>query len=199
MSRMSDQKIIALTGSMGSGKSSAGRILARSFPVADCDVINARLLEEGQKGLQALQQAGLLPAGKPDKKQMAARMFSDPGYRQHVERILHPLILQELDAWAARQEASVVFAEVPLLFESGLQDHFDGIWCVICSQETALERLETGRGYTRPEALARLKAQWDPEKKAAASDWVLENSGTLEDLERQIERGIRQNFHGTER
>lgn len=188
MSPMSDQKIIAVTGSMGSGKSEFCRLLAGKYPVLDCDAINASLLKEKEKGWQALVQAGIIPAGPLDKKELAARMFSQPALKKQVEQLLHPLIFEELRHQAKAQESNVVFAEVPLLFETGAQASFDEVWCVTCQPQTALERLQNQRGFTRQEAKARLAAQLDPAIKASQSQLVIDNSGSRQELKEKTAR-----------
>lgn len=179
---------IGLTGSMGSGKSTLRRILSGVMPVTDADAINARLLEKGNAGWRALKEAGLLyagPDGSVDKEAMAQAMFTDPVYRKKAQDLLHPLILQEMMRWMAEQPG-ICAAEVPLLFELGLQENFDQVWTVVCRDETALDRLERGRSIPRAEARRRLACQYPAEKKAALSDVVFHNDGTREELARQV-------------
>lgn len=179
---------IGITGSMGSGKSSAGKILSRYIPFTDCDQINSRLLESGAAGWQKLKENGLLildEQGQLDRAGMAAEMFSNPETRKTIEGILQPLILQEMEAWLARQDG-LCAVEVPLLFECQLQDRFDQVWTVICDDQTALKRLEEGRGIAPEQAKARLALQYPPQKKAELSSAILYNDSTLENLEAQI-------------
>lgn len=184
-------EIVGLTGSMGAGKSAAGSILRKSYPVLDCDQLNRELLEPGQAGFEALLKAGLLPVkdGQADRQALADAMFSDPAVRRQVEAILHPLILQAMEDWK-KEQSGLAFVEVPLLFEAGLQGLFDEVWCVIADQPVALERLEQGRGVDHTEALRRWKNQLDPQTKAAASHYVIENNGSLAELEAQLKKGV---------
>lgn len=185
---------IAITGSMGSGKSQVGKILKASFPVADCDAINAKLLQPGQAGYTALLEAGLihlLPDGSLDKEALARDLFSSPDIKKQVEAILHPLIFARIDAWIAAQTSPLVFVEVPLLYETGAQDHFDAAWCIICEPAIALQRLLTGRQIDEKTASARLAHQMPPAQKAALADYVIDNSGSLEELEEAIRKGVK--------
>lgn len=177
---------------MGSGKSTAASILSEFMPVNDCDAINAWLLEPSHPGYAALQQAGLLKTdaqGALDRQAMADAMFEHPQTRRAVEAILHPLILEQMRIWM-KQTPHPCAVEVPLLFELGLEQEFDEIWTVTCSSETALKRLEQGRGICAKEARRRLALQYPPYLKAQQSDAVLENDGTLEQLRRQIEQTL---------
>lgn len=186
-------RTIGITGSMGSGKSAAREILAGFIPTIDCDGINRDLLKKGHAGWQALKEAGLFYGdenGEIDKQAMADAMFEDAGLRHKMEAILQPLIIAQMDEWLASQE-NVCAVEVPLLFECGLQDHFDAVWTVTCSNDTALERLEQGRNIEADEAKRRLALQYPPAKKAELSHVVLHNDGTMEDLHKQIEENLK--------
>lgn len=203
MSGMPETQIIGLTGTIGSGKSTVMQILSESMPTTDCDRINAMLLEPGQAGYRKLQEAGLLfttvPAENPDqenrellpidRRRMADAMFTDPEYKRKAEAILHPLILQKLEEWMQKQRDSgqpFAAAEVPLLFELNLQDQFDSVWCVTCSEKTALLRTSRQRKISEEEQKRRRAHQLNDEKKTAMSDVVIFNDGSLEDLRHEI-------------
>lgn len=185
---MSDSRfVIGLTGSMGSGKSTVRNILSESIPVIDCDSINSRLLETGAAGWRELKENGLLFAdetGAINRQTMADAMFSDPKIKKAIETILHRLILEEMRRWMKTQHG-LCAVEVPLLFEAGMEDEFDAVWTVVCSEETALSRLESGRHISRAEARRRLALQMDPKSKADRSDAVLINDGPLQALRAQ--------------
>lgn len=190
---MSEKKVIGLTGTIGSGKSTALRILSEMIPATDCDMINRHLLEKGQKGYRELKKRGLLlalPDGSQDKTATAKKMFSDPVYKKEVEQILHPLILEEMKCWIQEQNETCV-VEVPLLFELNLQDCFDSVWCITCSPETALSRTEKNRHLSREQQLARRKHQLEDEKKISLSDLVISNDGTMEELREKLESALK--------
>lgn len=181
--------LLGITGSMGSGKSTVTKLLANHIPTNDCDAINAKLLEKGEEGYLALQKANLLftkEDGQIDRKAMADAMFENPITQKKIEAILHPLILKKMRQWAGKQKGLCAI-EVPLLFELGLQEEFDAIWTVVCSNSIALERLEKGRHISPQEAKRRLALQYPPQKKAALSSAVINNDQDLEALKKQIE------------
>ena len=119
-------------------------------------------------------------------------MFSNEKHRKQVEAILHPLIFDEMHKWIHQQESSIVFVEMPILFEISAQEHFDSIWCVVADLDVALSRLQTYRNFTREQALARLVSQMNPEEKMAKSDIVLQNNGTVEQLHKQIDEALKE-------
>ena len=177
---------------MGSGKSEISRYLRKKYPVLDCDQVNADLLKKGNLGYQKLNDLRIVELdsnGQIIKESLASYMFSKAEHRKQVEAILHPLIFE--------QESSIVFVEMPILFEISAQDHFDSIWCVVADLDVALSRLQTYRNFTREQALARLVSQMNPEEKMAKSDIVLQNNGTVEQLHKQIEEALKEEkVHG---
>ena len=200
MSKLSEKKVIGITGSMGSGKSEIARYLRNKYPVLDCDQVNADLLKKGNLGYQKLKEMNIVELdsqGQIIKESLASYMFSSEQNRKCVEAILHPLIFEKMHEWIQNQDKSIVFVEMPILFEISAQDHFDSIWCVVADLDVALSRLQTYRNFTREQALARLVSQMNPEEKMAKSDIVLQNNGTVEQLHKQIEEALKEEkVHG---
>lgn len=195
MSKMSKKKVIGITGSMGSGKSEISRYLRNKYPVLDCDQVNADLLKKGNLGYEKLKKMNIVELdsnGQIIKESLASYMFSNEKHRKQVEAILHPLIFDEMHKWIHQQESSIVFVEMPILFEISAQEHFDSIWCVVADLDVALSRLQTYRNFTREQALARLVSQMNPEEKMAKSDVVLRNNSTVEQLHMQIEDALKE-------
>lgn len=193
MSRMSKKKVIAITGSMGSGKSKVSEILSQKYPVTDCDQINSFLLQKGNEGYFSLiskPYIHLLASGEIDKVAMASAMFADPSIKKEVESILHPLIFEEIGKWVRKQKENLVFVEVPILFEIHAEKKFDEVWCVVCDEKIALDRLQKYRHIPEKEAKARLNCQMSVEEKISKSQVVLYNNGLVSDLEKEIEKEL---------
>ncbi|MBQ0065785.1 MAG: dephospho-CoA kinase [Firmicutes bacterium] len=194
MSTMSKKKIIGLTGSMGAGKSQVSYFIQKEFPVLDCDRVNAQLIEPGHEGFEILKEKGLihvLADGQMDKAKLAKDMFTDPEIKKEVEGILHPLIFKKVEEWVESQTSEMVFVEVPLLFEIHSESHYDEIWCVVASEEVSLYRLEAYRHISKEEAKRRWANQWSVSDKIKKSDVVIENNGTLEELEEKVKELLR--------
>lgn len=184
---------IGLTGGIGSGKSTvAGLLAARGARVVDADRIAREVVERGTPGLDAVVAAFgrdvLTAEGALDRPALAAVVFADPGARRRLDGIVHPLVrARAAELVAAAPPDAVVVQDVPLLVETGQASSYDLVLVVAADLATRVERL-VGRGLSEDDARARIAAQATDEQRRAVADVVLDNSGTLEDLEAQVER-----------
>jgi dephospho-CoA kinase len=184
---------IGLTGGIGSGKSTVSALLAQhGAVVVDADRIAREVVEPGTPGLAAIVEAfgsGVLtPDGALDRPALAAVVFADPGARRTLDGIVHPLVRargRELEAGAP--PGSVVVHDVPLLVETGQASSYDLVVVVLADEETRVARL-VQRGLTAEDARARIAVQATDEQRRAAADVVLDNTGTPEELARQVDR-----------
>ena len=183
--------VIALTGSIGSGKSEASRYLAeQGFEVISCDAINSQLLQES-KTLARL--AGILncPVEKLDRQYIAGRIFADAQLRHQVEGYLHGRILQRIRQWIRDNEnEDYLFVEVPLLFEAGWERYFDYSLLIYADLPQLYKRLRGIRGMNDKQIEERLASQLSVEEKMARSDLAIANNGTLEQLRKSINNFI---------
>ena len=184
---------IGLTGGIGSGKSTvAGLLAARGARVVDADRIAREVVEPGTPGLSAVVAAfghGVLTAeGALDRPALAAVVFADPDARRRLDGIVHPLVrARAAELVAAAPPDAVVVQDVPLLVETGQAGSYDLVLVVEADLATRVERL-VGRGLSEDDARARITAQATDEQRRAVADVVLDNSGTVEELEAQVER-----------
>jgi dephospho-CoA kinase len=188
---------VGLTGGIGSGKSEVSRRLAaRGAVIIDADVAARAVVAPGTPGLARVAEAfgaGVLgPDGALDRERLGAIVFSDPASRARLNAIVHPLVRQWMGAAerAAVDGASgdlIVVHDVPLLAEGGRAGDFDLVIVVDVSPELQLERLVGQRGMAPDQAKARIASQASREQRLAAADIVIENSGTLDDLDRRID------------
>lgn len=184
---------VALTGNVGSGKSTVASIWRdQGVPLVDADELARRVVEPGSPGLAAVVEAfGPEVVGSDgvlDRDTLREVVFREPEKRERLESILHPLIRAHRDEWieARREEnAAVVVAEIPLLFETGLEREFDVSVFIAASKETCLRRIAESRGITPEEGELIWEAQMDPAEKADRSDYTIWNEAGLEDLREQ--------------
>ena len=183
-----------MTGNIGSGKSTvAGMLREAGIPVLDADRISREVTAPGGRAYDAVVQAfgrGILRNdGSIDRKRLGEIVFTDPASRGQLERITHPAILEAiLEAIAGIERAGyrAAVVEATLIHESGRKGLFEAVISVTCDRETAISRLAARDGMSRSQAEARLRAQMDADRKAGASDYVIDNSGSIESTRRQV-------------
>lgn len=184
---------IGLTGGIGSGKSTvAGLLATRGARIVDADRIAREVVEPGTPGLEAVVAAfgpGVLNCdGALDRPALAAIVFADPTARRRLDAIVHPLVrARAAELAAAAPPGAVVVQDVPLLVETGQAGSFDLVLVVEADLDTRVRRL-VGRGLSEDDARARIAAQATDEQRRAVADVVLDNSGTVEELEAQVDR-----------
>ncbi|MGH8278129.1 MAG: dephospho-CoA kinase [Gammaproteobacteria bacterium] len=180
--------VVGLTGGIASGKSAATAGFARlGVPVIDADVISHELTEPGEPGytklIAALGEGMLDASGRLDRPRLRQRLFADPACRKTVEAILHPLILARMRADRDRIVAPYVIAAVPLLAESAAAHALvDRVLVIDCPETLQIERLIARDGSSQAEARAILASQVNRDRRWAAGDDILFNTGTLAEL-----------------
>lgn len=193
MSEMPERLIVAVTGTIGSGKSTVCSYLRRlGFVVDDCDEINRQLLDVGELGYQKVIAVfeGIAEKGRPiDKTALANVVFSDPERLLHLQNILHPLIKERLIERMKKDGCYI--AEVPLLFETDFYRLFNYKVLIVCDEKIAVERLER-RGLTNEMARSRIKRQMPVEEKMQYSDYIIYNNGTEDELYEQVDRFLKE-------
>ena len=193
------QQRIGLTGSIASGKSTVGRLLAaRGLPVLDADVYAREALAAGSPGaLAVLERYGERVRGPEagtvlDRAALGQIVFADPAERRWLEELVHPIVRARFAAELEQlAEAPLVVLMIPLLFEAGLDELCSTIWLVDCDEGQQLRRLMARDQLSEADARARLAAQWPLERKRALADVVLDNRGEPQLLAAQVERALR--------
>jgi dephospho-CoA kinase len=183
---------VGLTGGIGAGKSEvSARLAAQGAVVIDADAIAREVVEPGTEGLaQVVGVFGpevLLPDGGLDRPRLGEIVFADPDLRGKLNEIVHPRVgarMAELEREAG--PASIVVHDVPLIAESGRTDAYDLVVVVDVPPRVQVDRLVRRRGMTREQAEARMAAQASREQRLAIADIVIDNSGSLAELDRQV-------------
>ncbi len=188
---------VGLTGGIGSGKSEVSRRLAEHGAVLiDADVAAREVVVPGSPGLAriaaAFGESVLGPNGSLNRERLGEIVFGDPGLRAKLNEIVHPLVREWMRAaeraavQAAGPPLPVIVHDVPLLAESRGRDGFDVVIVVDVPPALQVERLVSLRGMAPDQARARMAAQASRERRLAVADVVIDNSGSLADLDRRV-------------
>ncbi len=181
---------IALTGSIATGKSSTVKLLEDAgFHIIDADKIAHQLLDEQHHAVAELFGETLVREGKVDRKALGAIVFNDSNKRKALEALLHPLIYKEIERLSVEQDklGKPYFIDIPLFFEGGRYP-IEKSLVIYTTEEQQLERLMRREGYPKEEALNRIQTQIPVEEKRKLATYVIDNSGTLTQLEKECER-----------
>jgi len=188
---------VGLTGGIGSGKSEVARRLAEHGAVLiDADVAAREVVVPGSPGLAQIAkvfgESVLRPDGSLNRERLGQIVFGDPGLRARLNEIVHPLVREWMEAAeraavrAALPPGPVIMHDVPLLAESRGRAGFDVVIVVDVPPDLQLDRLVSLRGLAADQARARMAAQAGQEQRLAVADIVIDNSGSLDDLDRRV-------------
>lgn len=185
--------LVAITGNIGVGKSLVGKILIdEGYLVIDTDEIVREILKIKNPVTESI----VSKFGKDvessnsdyyiNKKNLASIVFNSQEKRKELESIIHPEVekcLQKL--LLSSKDEPFIFVLVPLLFECGLEKNYHESWCVTCSKEIQFQRL-LDKGLSTIEISQRLNAQMPQEEKAKKADFLIDNSGSIEQTRKQL-------------
>jgi dephospho-CoA kinase len=188
---------IGLTGGIACGKSTvASMLVSLGAILIDADQLAREVVMPGRPALQQIvERFGpevMLPDGTLHRKALGALIFNEPVARKDLEAITHPFIRQTMwDQMHQAEEAypdKLVVVDVPLLYESKLQDHYEQVMVIYVPERVQLQRLIERDGLSLEAAEQRLQAQMPIEQKKRLADIVIDNSGSLADTDKQIQK-----------
>ena len=188
---------VGLTGGIGSGKSEvSSRLRDLGAVLIDADAVAREVVEPGTPGLAAVVaefgEAILRPDGTLDREGLGRIVFGDPDKLARLNAIVHPLVGERIATRMAEVEREhpdgVVVYDVPLLVENNLAGGYDVVLVVATSPATQLRRLVEQRGMTAEDAKARIAAQAPLADKLAIADIVIDNDGTLAELDARVKQ-----------
>lgn len=186
---------IGLTGGIGAGKSTVSAFFAKNgAKIISSDTIAQELLDRPDIQAELLEIFGseVVKEGKVDRKYLSEEVFLEPDLRLKLEAIIHPEVRKRvIEEFRITPEGEIAINEVPLLFEVGLDSHYDLIISVISDKEKRIQRT-TQRGLSRADTVARMSAQVEDDERIAKSDMVIENDGDLLELEQRVKEVWRQ-------
>lgn len=186
---------IGLTGGIASGKSSVSELLVSLGAILiDADQIAREVMLPGHPVLAAVAkqfgQGVLLEDGTLNRKKLGELVFNHPEQLQALNDITHPAIRQEMKDRKLKYEEQfpdrLIVSDIPLLYESGLENGYEQIMLVYVPREVQIERLMKRDGMDKSQAIRRLEAQMDIEEKKQRADIIIDNSGDFEETKKQI-------------
>ncbi len=184
-------KKIAITGGIGSGKSTAAAFIkAQGYPVFSCDEIYREvLLDSAYIDKMKTAFPSCIIDGKIDRMRLGAIIFNDKEKRAQLDRLAHPFIMKRLLKQMNSASSELVFAEVPLLLEGGFEGDFDGVIVIMRTLEQRIAAIKQRNNLSDDEILARIKAQFDYNSETAQAYFkkigaiVIENNADEKALE----------------
>ena len=186
--------VVALTGGIGSGKSSVARLFEqRGVTVIDSDAISHQLTGPGGRAMPALLQTfgpEIADArGALDRIRMRDLVFRDPAARRKLEAVLHPMIGAEAESLRAQSNSPYLIRMIPLLVEGGdPHRRFARVLVADCREETQIARVMARSGLNRADVEAIMAVQATRAERLAHADDIIDNDSGLEALEPQVER-----------
>lgn len=196
MGKQVNKKVIGITGGIGCGKSVVMSLLEEKYKAAVLlsDLIAHDLMKPGEANYKAiLETFGEFLAGEDgeiDRKKLGSIVFSDPEQLRILNSITHPNVIKEtqrrIELNSQKDEIDFICLESALLLDTELVSLCDEIWYIYANEETRIERLIEGRGYTREHCLEVMEKQMPEDEFRRKSDHVIDNSGTVEETEKQI-------------
>jgi dephospho-CoA kinase len=191
---------VGLTGGVACGKSTVAKMFADlGANIIDADTVAHELYRPGQEVLQELvRHFGpeiLKPDGELHRAKLATLVF-DGGRVEELNKIVHPAVIRQQEQWmralGKKDRYAVAIVEAALILEAGVKDHFDRIMVVTCKSEQKIARFAQRTGIkddaARTEVERRTKAQMADEEKARRADFVIDNSGPVEETRHQVQR-----------
>lgn len=188
---------VGLTGGIASGKSTVCKLFGQlGANVLDVDEVAREVVLPGRPAWKKLRQnfgsEYFHSDGSLDRRKLRRLVFADPKQRNRLNTIVHPELMGEINRRLEEFEASVrdavVLVDVPLLLEVGMVHRFDKIIVVYAHESAQIKRLMQRDGITKEEASEALRVQMPLSKKVEAADYVIDNSGILEETRRQVKK-----------
>lgn len=187
-------KIIGLTGSIGSGKSTVSRLIREvGIPVICADEIAYQAVEIGTPTYQQITQSFgkkiLLPNQELNREKLGELIFQDKEKRELLNSIVHPEVIKKIQKKIKnhqKNKAPLVFLDIPLLYESGMEKICDQVVAVYAPESMMIERIKKRDGLSEQEIKNRITSQMSIEEKKKKADYMIDNSGNLAQTKKQV-------------
>ena len=186
--------VIGLIGGIGSGKSSVSAILhSLGVEIIDADKVGHEAYTPNSEGwkkvISVFGQDIVGPENEIDRKKLGGIVFSDSSEMEKLNKLMHPIIhnlVEEKIKLLSNQGVKVVVLEAAILIEANWQDLTDEIWLAKSNQEVVIERVQLRNNFTREEIIKRIQSQMSNDEREKHSDIVIDNNGTIEQLEEKV-------------
>lgn len=183
-------KIIGLTGGIGSGKSTVSEYLQKKgLTIIDADKIAREIVVPGSKVLSEIVKLFgttiLFEDGSLNRKKLGEIVFSDSQKKLALDNLMHHIVIELIQAQIKELEragAKLVFVDAPLLFETGLDRYVNEVWVVDVDDETRIHRIMGRDSLSREEILKRIASQMGRNEKNKKADYIIDNTGTIDQL-----------------
>ncbi|HHW79697.1 MAG TPA: dephospho-CoA kinase [Acholeplasmataceae bacterium] len=188
-------KIIGLTGGIATGKTTVSNYLkGQGFLVFDSDETVSKLWKSNKSLQQYIKNKYQIDITKNSgKKALAELIFNNDEKKVEIELLIHPFVFKEMDEWIkANHNESILFLDIPLLFEISYQNKVDKTIVVYANLVNQINRLMKRNNLSKTEALSRINAQMNIEDKKLKANYILDNNSTLEVLYKQIDELIKE-------
>jgi len=188
------QRIIGLTGGIGTGKSTVSDYLAtqNNVPILDADDYAKEAVSTDSPILEQIKQRYghqiLQPDGSLNRSRLGEIIFNQPAEKQWLEQQIHPHVRQKIETALSQLEASLIVVVIPLLFEAEMTDLVTETWVVYCSSQQQLARVMERDKLSEKDARSRIDSQLSLQEKVALADVAIDNSGTVNELYQQVDQ-----------
>ena len=195
--------VLGITGGVGCGKSTVLAVFKERYGALclSCDDIAREMQQKGgccyALMLDLFGEEYLNDAGEFDRAKIAKKVFADPGLLKKLNDLIHPAVKQQVAERVRSFLADggqLAVVEAALLIEGDYGEICDEIWYIYTSEEARIDRLMASRGYSRERCLKMMKSQKNEDFFRTHTELTIDNNGKTEDLEKQIDRGLRE--HG---
>lgn len=182
---------IAVTGGIGSGKTTVCNILNEfGFKVVSCDDVYKQIPDQVLKAVLEKQFPAAVNNEKIDKKKLAQIVFNDKAQLEKLNSLTHPLIMKEV--FKSMEEQNILFAEVPLLFESGYDKYFNKIIVVIRDLGNRIESVVKRDNLSKNEVKNRINSQFNYDCTDFTKYYVIHNDGNIDELRKEVLKVIKE-------
>ena len=189
---------IAITGGIGSGKTSVTEIIRScGYTVIDADAMSRELTSSGGRAIPYIREkfgsGFIMEDGSLDRAKMRDLIFRDPAKKALLEEGTTRVVLEDIEAIRTQKERAgdkALFYDIPLLFETGTEGDYDAVWVVTADYALRAARIMERDGIDAGMIDLIMDSQEDDEVKKAKADLVIYNNGTMEDLEKNVEKAL---------